>query len=90
MSRGRGHLQRWLLAELGHLTNPGDGETWGLARGYYGPAATDSERSSVRRALRRLEEDGLVASKRWTSLHGRPYEWRLTDKGRAINLGDRL
>jgi hypothetical protein len=72
VSRGAGSVQRWLLANL----PPGDDvrqidETAAareLARGFYGPKPTAGQVSSVRRALRGLEQRGLA--ERWERVGG--------------------
>lgn len=75
MSRGHGDLQRWLLEEIATARHPPD--VVELTRRYYGEG-TDAQRSSVRRALRGLESEGLIHAER-QSWHGRPKQWRSVD-----------
>lgn len=93
MSRGPGRLQRWLLDNLPavyelHDLDVDDGALIiDLAAAYYGNMfVTDGELSSVRRALRGLEKEGLA--RRWGA--GRTNTWTLTPKPVAHLEGQRL
>ena len=79
MSRGYGQLQRQLLDLLDN--KPGwNGDVFSLAH------HTDAQESSIRRALKRLEDDGLVARERKLNYHGQPDQWYLTAKGERVSL----
>ncbi len=62
MSRGHGYVQRFVLAELDRQWALGDPwvDARTLARRLEGAAPTKQACRSVRRALRRLADDGLV------------------------------
>ena len=78
MSRGHGGLQRALLEDLRKDLRGRIGkDTWELARHFYGSDLTPANLSSVRRALRRLEAEGLVERSRYSfAVHGSPDLWR--------------
>ena len=62
MSRGHGYVQRFVLAELDRHWARGDPwvDARTLAARLEGAAPAKQTRRSVRRALRRLADDGLV------------------------------
>jgi hypothetical protein len=74
MGRGHGALQRFLLADLRRVA--GERSTWELATSYYGSPVNANQESSVRRALRGLEAEGLVERMVLRRIHGQPNCWR--------------
>jgi hypothetical protein len=78
MSRGHGALQRFLLDDL-RCRKPGNTpDAWQLATRYYGSPVNANQESSVRRALRGLEAEGLVERRVGRGFHGQPSYWRAT------------
>ena len=81
MSRGYGSVQRQILEALAQRGPFGLWDSWSLARAIFGEHHTEADRSSVRRALRRLQADDVVVGRVNRSGHGHPILWELSAEG---------